>query len=86
MDCAAQWGANQELEACRDWVSFYYGPGQAERLRIARRPKPPSEAEQALEDFEWLIGRTLGRPEFDERSDRILRALKSLRDTEEGLR
>ena len=44
---AAQYGADQELEACCEWVGAVdgkYGP----RLRLARRPKPPSLKEQAL--------------------------------------
>jgi hypothetical protein len=49
-------------------------------LRAARRPKPPSLKEQALADFDWLVGRTLGRPEFDERSERIRRALESINE------
>ena len=50
---AAQWGANQELEACCEWTSKHY-PYIANyikpevRLRTARRPKPPSLKEQAL--------------------------------------
>ena len=40
---AAQWGADQELEACCELV-----PGLTNYLRIARRPKPPSLKEQAL--------------------------------------
>ena len=40
---AAQWGANQELEACCELV-----PGLTNYLRAARRPKPPSLKEQAL--------------------------------------
>ena len=51
---AAQWGADQELERCRKWVSFYHGSSQAERLRIARRPKPPSLKEQALEALDRM--------------------------------
>jgi hypothetical protein len=48
---AAQWGADQELEACLLLV----GDGRRENLsqvialRTARRPKPPSLKEQALE-------------------------------------
>ena len=51
---AAQWGADQELEVCREWVSFYHGSSQAERLRIARRPKSPSLKEQALLQLDTL--------------------------------
>jgi hypothetical protein len=50
---AAQWGADQELEACCEWVQGYAEYGDS--LRAARRPKPPSLKEQALEVFEALI-------------------------------
>ena len=49
---AARWGADQELEACCEWVSrFNYDDySYQERLRAARRrPKPPSLKEQALQ-------------------------------------
>ena len=49
---AAQWGADQELEACCEWLSFYSADSDARDLRIARRPKPPSLKEQALERLE----------------------------------
>ena len=44
---AARWGADQELEACCQEVHDWYGNGS--RLRDARRPKPPSLKEQAIE-------------------------------------
>ncbi len=51
---AAQWGADQELEACCEWIKSELR-GQlrpahriAIELRDARRPKPPSLKEQAL--------------------------------------
>jgi len=54
---AAQWGADQELEACCDWL--FREPVTHEivgrdgryldfELRAARRPQPPSLKEQAL--------------------------------------
>ena len=44
---AARWGADQELEACCEWLD---GVGDLkQQLRTARRPKPPSLKEQALE-------------------------------------
>ena len=50
---AAQWGADQELEACCNAVSqAYLEPWQ---LRAARRPKPPSavaQAEALIERYE----------------------------------
>ena len=43
---AAQWGADQELEACCEVVRSVYGA--RDFLQSARRPKPPSLKEQAL--------------------------------------
>jgi hypothetical protein len=55
---AAQWGADQELEACREWLVsegwFKYEHEAVEDLRAARRPKPPSLKEQALEALKDL--------------------------------
>ena len=49
---AAQWGADQELEACCEWIAAYPWLDHPEllikQLRAARRPKPPSLKEQAL--------------------------------------
>jgi hypothetical protein len=56
---AARWGADQELEACCEWLSVPC-PSYGRELRAARRPKPPSLAEQALEAHErmWIGGTT----------------------------
>ena len=48
---AAQWGANQELEACCEWLHWQNLATHSKlipSLRAARRPKPPSLKEQAL--------------------------------------
>jgi hypothetical protein len=45
---AAQWGADQELEACCEWLGQEGWSGESRQLRAARRPKPPSLKEQAL--------------------------------------
>jgi hypothetical protein len=45
---AAQWGADQELEACLDQLQRW-GIQGVDNLRNTRRPKPPSLKEQALE-------------------------------------
>ena len=50
---AAQWGADQELEACCEWIPKMT-PWDAEKLRAARRPKPPSLKEQALEALDRM--------------------------------
>jgi hypothetical protein len=60
---AAQWGSDQELEACCEWLRTKSKTAlwQTEALRAARRPKPPSLKEQALallnkaEDPSWDI-------------------------------
>ena len=49
---AAQWGADQELEACCEWLHWQNlatHPELIPSLRAARRPKAPSLKEQALE-------------------------------------
>jgi len=55
---AAQWGSDQELEGCIDWMKRmgYWGDdGKAiPALRAARRPQPPSLKKQALAELaEW---------------------------------
>jgi hypothetical protein len=54
---AAQWGADQELEACCD-VLEDWGSCIIPDLRAARRPKPPSLKEQGLQAIEALLQRT----------------------------
>jgi hypothetical protein len=49
-----QWGADQELEACCEWFQEFYKTESwvthdLKLFRTARRPKPPSLKEQALE-------------------------------------
>ena len=46
---AARWGANQELEACCAEAEWLESPSFAKKLRAARRPKPPSLKERALQ-------------------------------------
>jgi hypothetical protein len=51
---AAQWGADQELEACLANIHTMYGKDKADWLRAMRRPKPPSLKEQALAELaDW---------------------------------
>jgi hypothetical protein len=48
---AAQWGADQELKACCEWLHDTEVEDFEDivpELRAARRPKPPSLKEQAL--------------------------------------
>ena len=56
---AFQAGADLELEACVDWIAVYQGLEHPELLiellRAARRPKPPSLAEEALEALDYSL-------------------------------
>jgi hypothetical protein len=69
IDRAAQWGydqhgaaneaelqkaRDQELEACCEWLCEDAIPNTSNRLRAARRPKPPSLKEQALNDLDTI--------------------------------
>ena len=54
-EVAAQWGADQELEACCEWLDAgLRTPYVAIRLRSDRRSKPPSLKEQALEQLDQI--------------------------------
>jgi hypothetical protein len=77
---AAQWGADQELEACCEWInSFQNKFVHAHDLRLVRRPKPPSLKEQALQALaEADLGST--EAEWSQRFDTIRRALEQLDD------
>lgn len=50
-----QLGADYELDACCEWISMHT-TWDANRLRIARRPRPQSLKEQALEAVDALEG------------------------------
>ncbi len=51
---AAQWGADQELEACCEWLAKYRNRILGADLKFVRRPKPPSLKEQALKTLQRL--------------------------------
>jgi hypothetical protein len=56
IDRAAQWGADQEMEACCEWFKKNTDCHIAiEFLREARRPKPPSLKEQALTKLTQIV-------------------------------
>ena len=76
---AAQWGADQELEACLCEVSFLNSSALADRVRAARRPKPSSLKEQALEALNEA-DQGLNESEWRPRSNTIRRALEALPD------
>ena len=83
---AASWGADQELEACCEWLGdapVVYNdnddlhPGSY--LRDARRPKPPSLKEQAMAQLQ-TVEEVLNYYTSGCIVDTIRRALESLDD------
>ena len=72
----ARWGADQELEACCEWLDERAVLNGSTALRTARRPKPPSLKEQALALLQP------GEPRLfnNEMQDTIRRALETLDD------
>ena len=81
---AAQWGSDQELEACCKWFQEFYKTEtwvdlDLKTFRAARRPKPPSLKERALEAWEecWGSGFFVQKDSF---ADTIRRALEQLDD------
>jgi hypothetical protein len=74
---AYQAGADQELEACVEWLEGEIGATDPEDLRAARRLKPPSLKEQALAALNVIEDKTLG-PTNEEKL--IRRALEQLDD------
>ena len=73
---AAQWGADRELEACCEWfICDWTDIETADKLRDARRPKPPSLKEQALHELNDVYN----RDKIDDSTyDTIRRALEQL--------
>ena len=76
---AAQWGADQELQACGEWLMLNGYGAVISRLRIARRPKPPSLKEQALDELHISFDRGYLK---EGAADTIRRALEQLPDNE----
>ena len=75
---AAQWGADQELEACCEWLERNYNyPRAGHPLRLARRPKPPTLKEQALT---VLMALEIDEPGYEGTYNTIRRALEALDD------
>jgi hypothetical protein len=81
---AAQWGADQELEACCEWLSGcgiaspFSCESYSHGLRAARRPKPPSLKEQAYDALDTYI---YGEPDPKDKErtyNTIRRALEAL--------
>jgi hypothetical protein len=77
---AARWGADQELEACCEWLNCELGTGwgHGTKLRAARRPKPPSLKEQALGALYAIATGADDTREFHQDLETIKQALESL--------
>jgi hypothetical protein len=86
IDRAAQWGADQELEACAQWVEANFWAAPYHNLHQFRRPKPPSLKEQALADLDsmsiepCLINGIDATALVRAKYDNIRRALEALDD------
>ena len=77
---AAQWGADQELEACLDWLEQNDGRWEIRvSLRDARRAKPPSRKEQALEAVSRLCASVI-HDDLKNDAAIVRRALEQLPD------
>ena len=79
---AAQWGADQELEACCEWLNggSKIDYDTAALLRAARRPKAPSLKEQAYAALDAYV---YGNPDHGDKQNTyntIRRALEQLDD------
>jgi hypothetical protein len=82
---AAQWGADQELEECCEWaINDFDLPIVAEQLRAARRPKPPSLKEEAMQALcRFMAGEghdDCTEEEIEDDFKTIRRALEALDD------
>jgi hypothetical protein len=74
---AYQAGADQELEACCEWLDKEIGAVDSCDLRADRRPKSPSLKEQALHELNDVYN----KDKIDDCTyDTILAALESLDD------
>ena len=77
---AARWGADQELEACCEWLVANNWKAIHKHLRTARRPKPPSLKEQALGALYAIATGADDTREFHQDLETIKQALESLPD------
>ena len=75
---AARWGADMELEACCEWLAYEGHEHEHLALRAARRPKPPSLKEQALEQLDGIATCFRVTHMGDLVCDKIRKALEAL--------
>ena len=83
--------ADAELEACCEYMQHEDFHGFARELRLARRPKPPSLAEQGLEALEQIDGWAVANMNHLSIHDDLVtgveaihRALERLQELEKG--
>ena len=57
---AAQWGADQQLEADCEWLTAQCLHLEGPYLRSVMRPNPPSDKEQALNALSLIMSRQKG--------------------------
>ena len=89
---AAQWGADQELNACCEWLAngrshsltWEEVINYSSTLRIARRPKPTSLAEEAEGALLHLLDGAAHSMDTTEPAEYIRRALERLQELEGG--
>ena len=77
---AYQAGADQELEACCEWLAYEGHEHEHLALRANRRPKPPSLRKQAYDALDTYI---YGEPDPKDKErtyNTIRRALETLDD------
>jgi hypothetical protein len=79
---AAQWGADQELKACCEWMADETPTNYINALRAARRSKPPSLKKQALLALSHLLDGAAHSMDTTEPADYIRRALEQLPNNE----
>lgn len=77
---AARWGADQELEACCEYLTrcAAWEPEDVKEFCDLRRPKPPSLKEQALSALYAITSGADDTREFYQDIETVKKALKSL--------
>lgn len=86
---AAGWAADQQLDACCEAVSHWYGDWHKgihlpAMLRDACRPKPPSLKEQALAELEEIMDELHEATGSGFTASAIRRALESIPDADKS--
>jgi hypothetical protein len=81
----AQWGADQELEACCELLRQFGSNETLPRLQRVRRPEPPSLKEEALKGFDTIASIVLDEysgttfyEQYKKVTDTVIRALEAL--------